>query len=787
MLVNDIMNHSALILLVEDDRSMLDGMYDLLQMPSLLQTVGIEYDLEVLTASNGQEALDIMSQLAPDLIVSDIMMPVLDGYQLLHAVQTNPDWFHIPFIFLTAKGNKKEILEGQLKGANLYITKPFASTELLELIKSQLDKSFQHLNTHQQHVAGLKKGILQILNHEFRTPLTYVTAYYEMLANTLTHFPNNEDFQEHLRGIQAGCVRLTRLIEDFILVIELETGEFKAAFQEHVKPVSAINQLVQAAIQEQAPQATEKEIMINFTPMPDSPIVYGNESSLQDIFGRLLSNAIKFTPSAPEAGKQINIATTTLGNEVHIILQDEGLGFPSALESQIFELFFQYNRDLLEQQGAGTGLTIAKGLVDLHNGRIEVTSEEGAGSIFTVVLPIYTGIPDQPTPPADNLPQRKKATILLVEDEESLLVGLKELLAISLGPYQLEALTASNGQQGLEILREQRPDLIVSDIMMPVMDGYEFLRNVRQNPDLAQIPFIFLTAKGERRDIHRGLRSGAEMYIPKPYDSDELVQLITVQLDHHSQLQGVMSQNLDTLKRSILNLITPDFLLPLSAVQEYSEALAVDLTDIQSDAELKDSLHGIRDGSIRLTHLVEDFISLAELRTGEAETAHSLRKQPIYHPGVLLHEASQMCAPVAEAANTQLHCNIQPSLPPIFGDGKTLLDSIRRLLEISIKSYSGDEKQTIFLAAVQEADDICFSIELPPDLHDNNLANIFSILTETEDDLDLSKDPDTTPTARIAKGYVDLNNGRILIKKDTNANHHIIISLPVYTPEEAAP
>ncbi|MEJ2748102.1 MAG: response regulator, partial [Anaerolineae bacterium] len=249
---------SALLLLVEDDQSMLDGMADLFQMPSLLQTIGIHYNMEVMTANNGRQALDLMQKRQPDLIVSDIMMPVMDGYQFLNEVQKNPDWLHIPFIFLTAKGDKKEILEGTLRGANLYITKPFASTELLELIKGQLDRSFQRQLTYQQNVGNLKKGILQILNHEFRTPLTYVTAYYEMLSESLNRAPEGQDFREYLRGIQAGCVRLTRLIEDFILVIELRTGEYKTRFNRQAKLVTTINNLIEATVQNYIEEAAKR-------------------------------------------------------------------------------------------------------------------------------------------------------------------------------------------------------------------------------------------------------------------------------------------------------------------------------------------------------------------------------------------------------------------------------------------------------------------------------------------------------------------------------------------------
>lgn len=776
-------NRSALILLVEDDPSMLDGMHDLFLMPSLLQSVGINFNIDVRTASNGKEALVEMKNQTPDLIVSDIMMPVMDGYQLLNAVQANPDWFHIPFIFLTAKGNKKEILEGQLRGANLYITKPFVSTELLELIKSQLDRSFQRQNTHQLNVAELKRGILQILNHEFRTPLTYVTAYYEMLADSLQRFPNHKNFREYLRGIQAGVIRLTKLIEDFILVIELRTGEFKTKFQQRAKLITNVNELVQLALQDRESAIQSQEIRVHFNAAPDLPAVWGDEESLGNVFRRFISNAVKFTPKEPTSEKNIYISTKATADNIVVTFKDEGLGFPHNVKSQIFDLFFQYNRGILEQQGAGIGLTIAKGLTDLHRGRIEVASEEGVGSTFEVILPIAAADFEQIESPGDNLAKSELATILVVEDEIDLLIGLRELLLIFGGKYQFEVVTATNGREGLAVLKETPANLIISDIMMPIMDGYEFLQEVRQNPKWVDIPFIFLTAKGEHQDIHRGLRSGAEVYITKPYNSDELLQLITAQLDQHFQLQGVRLQGFDSLKRSILNLITPDFRLPLSAVQEYSDALAAGLVDVQNDLELKDTLNGIRDGSTRLMQLVEDFISLAELRTGEAESAYALREQPIHNPGLRFCEIAHILASTAEAASVQLHCEFAQDLPPVYGDSLMLSEGVKRLIEIGIKLSQSDRQQHIHLSSRQESGELHFVIELPAVIHIDELQELLLILAE--DEVNLIEMTDYAPAMIIAKGYIGLNNGRIRIGQEADTNYSITLSLPIYTPAQA--
>lgn len=765
------MSRSANILLVEDDLSMLNGMYDLFQMPGLLEKVGIDYEVDVKTANNGQEALAIMADCTPDLIVSDIMMPVMDGYEFLDKVHENPQWLHIPFIFLTAKGNKDEILDGQLRGANLYITKPFASIELLELIRSQLDRSFQRQLTYEQDIADLKKGILQILNHEFRTPLTYVTAYYEMLRESVNRFPDNHDFQEYLRGIQAGCVRLTKLIEDFILVIELRTGEYKSKYQRRAKLVTTINALVQTAVRKQEEEAARKGITIELSLSTDLLPVQGDLISLQAVFDRLLSNAIKFTPVNKNNSAKIFITTECQGNHVLISFRDEGIGFPPDIRRQIFDLFFQHNRGIMEQQGAGTGLTVAKGLVELHNGRINVTTQEDAGSTFTVLLPVFSGAFEKPTAE----PERPQATILVVEDEESLLMGLKELLEIASEKYELTILTADHGQHGLDVLNQHKPDLIISDIMMPVMDGFGFLHNVRQHPDLIHIPFIFLTAKGERHDRHRGLSKGAEIYLTKPYDSDELLQQVTSQLDQYFQLQGIQSQNFDSLKRSILQLITPDFRLPLTAVKEYSDILASGLENVRSDEDLKRSLHGIQEGSVRLTNLVEDFISLAELKTGETETAYALREQPIYNFGHLLCEISQSSQYINSRENIRIRCDIQEELPAIYGDLESLRDGIRRLLEVSTKLCQDKAPQELVLSAEHTNNEICCNLLLPPVIAKDALNEIAVIINN--DNIDLQEAKDYVPSLTIARDYILLNNGRIQINKP----NQIRISFPVYT------
>ncbi len=765
------MKRSVTILLVEDDKSMLYGMSD------LLQVVDMDYQINVLTAGNGQEALAIMNRQTPDLVVSDIMMPIMDGFEFLAEVQKEPAWINIPFIFLSARGEKHEIHKGRISGAALYVTKPFHSVELLELIKTQIDRKFQLEHTNEQHINTLKKDILQILNHEFRTPLTYVTAYYEMLADSVNTYADTNNFQEYLRGIQAGCVRLNRLIESFITVIELRTGEAQENFLRQAAKVDDVNAILEEVIADNQAKATHHQIQIEFEPTTDLPPVFGNAANLAAVFQHLLDNAIKFSSRRliTKQGAVVRVSTAVANNEVSIAFQDSGVGLPKHMQTQIFDLFVQYNRDQLEQQGAGVGLTIAEGLVKLHHGHIELQSEENVGSTFTVVLPVYSG---GPWPVSATETTSTAATVLIVEDDQFLLEGLRELLEIHDGQYKLTILTATNGKKGLEILANHMPDLIISDIMMPVMDGYTLLREVRKNPEWVHIPFIFLTAKGERSDIHDGLRRGVEEYITKPYDSDELLGLTVKQLNRHFQRKRAMSRNFDVLKRSIIELITPDFRVPLASVAKYSGEFEQQISEARTDEDLKYSLQGIQTSSLRLSRLIEDFIALAELKTGEADMAYDLRITTISDIGLLLYETSQLFEQQAAQKGLLISCPLPDNLPAIMGDRLTLTNSIQRILELGLNFYRPSvNEMSIRLTAVYAAPEqkIQLRIQFPFPLPTEEKEAIEHHLEL--DDFEMLTLTSCLPSLSIVKGYMGLHHGRLSLNTSP-ASFTFTLTLP---------
>lgn len=767
-------NRTAIILIVEDDQSMLDGMNDLLEIADL------GYDITVLQANDGQMALDVMAEHEPDLIISDVMMPQMGGYEFLNHVRANPEWIQIPFIFVTAKGEEPDIRKGRLSDADLYITKPFVISKLLTLIHTQLDLAYERKQARQRNIESLKKNILQILNHEFRTPLTYVTAYYEMLADSVTEFTDGRNYREYLRGIQAGCLRLTRLVDDFIRVMELRSGEAQANFLARARQVPNLSALLKETVTAHQNMGSEVPYEITYL-IPDRlPAIFGDPDSLVNIIERLLNNAIKFTDTSRGRVNHITVSATVQGKFIHIMIADEGMGFPASMKSQIFEPFVQYNRGVFEQQGAGTGLAIVNGLVRLHNGRTEVESQEGVGSKFTVILPVYQRQKASEAGSDSGEAGKPPATVLVVEDDRNLLNGLEDLLTIFDGKYKLNVLTALNGKLALDVISQQVPDLIISDIMMPQMSGYEFLKYVRENEQWLHIPFIFLTAKGERQDEYEGFRRGVDEYITKPYDSDDVLRFVEKQLDKHFHNQNRIAQSFDHLKRSIINLITPDFRTPLASVSEHSDELAKALQEANTDADLKHSLRGIQDNSLRLTHLIEDFISLAELKTGEAWTAHSLKAYPITNFGSQLFESCQTLGQLEVAEGWRVEMTTISDMPRVEADWATMHEALERIVTVGIQRSEpqSSAKEVLFSVFNTKSSTVEIVISFSSELNDDVVAEITEILAT--DDPDLLKYPQFGPNLFIAKGYVALHKGKLLFSKGKSAGFHFVIQLPVY-------
>lgn len=362
-----------LILVVEDDLALLEGVSELLKLSGY----------RVLAATNGREALGKLDEHRPDLIVSDIMMPEMDGYAFHSAVRERPDMLTIPFIFLTARGEKRDIRKGKASGVDDYITKPFDDEDLLVAVDSKLKRWADLQKRRDEEIEDVKHRILLTLSHEFRTPLTYIINYADML-NATDPTASREDFLEFMDGIRRGAKRLNKLVEDFLVLVEIETGEAKEAYhyrRQEFDDTSAWLRVVARRFQADA-EAKDLELILD---IPDNlPSIVGDEIYLTDAIGRLLDNAIKFSR---EESEWVRVSASQSDGYLRIDIHDQGIGVEPENVDRLFDLFHQLNRQEMEQQGTGAGLAICKGIIEIHGGKVALESVQGEGSTFTIMIP----------------------------------------------------------------------------------------------------------------------------------------------------------------------------------------------------------------------------------------------------------------------------------------------------------------------------------------------------------------------------------------------------------------
>ena len=367
------------ILVVEDDTHLLQGIKAILQIDKY----------EVLTAENGRDALKIMydQDTPPDLIISDIMMPYMDGKAFFKAVRQEPQWLDIQFIFLTAKSEKDDIQDGVGLGADDYVTKPYDPDYLRITVRSRLERRSKLGLFHAGRIANIKRNILTILNHEFRTPLTFVVAYADMLnySENVDELKKNEEILTFLQGVSSGAERLRNLIENFIALVELETGEAKdtIAFRKQTIPnLASFLETVWAEVARKTEATQPCEIIVAEALAPFT----ADQEYFKFALRHLLDNAIKFS----EPDDLIIMRAQQDGNQVAISIQDHGRGIPQHELDSIWRTFYQIDRQHYEDQGAGSGLAIVRRIVQYHGGTVDVESVFGEGSIFSIHLPSQT-------------------------------------------------------------------------------------------------------------------------------------------------------------------------------------------------------------------------------------------------------------------------------------------------------------------------------------------------------------------------------------------------------------
>lgn len=364
----------AKILVVEDDAHLRASIKDILELENY----------HVVTAQDGRHGLDVLRSephMPPDLIVSDIMMPYMDGIEFLQEVRKDNSWVTIPFIFLTAKAEKTDIYRGKLLGVDDYLPKPFDADDLLVAVASRLDRHRKLNQVREGKVSDQKKSLLTMLNHEFRTPLTLVVAYAEMLKEFDSGQMSENDVMTFLKGVNDGASRLRRLVENFIMLVELESGDAAKTYAWRKRSIDNIASVLTPAFDQVFTEATRSRCTWQVD--DKAPPVIADREFLILAVRELLDNAAKFSP--PDS--PITLGAQAEGDNLCIWVEDRGRGIPQHEFENIWQTFYQIDREQYEDQGSGSGLAIVRGVAAIHNGHADVESEVGAGSRVSISIP----------------------------------------------------------------------------------------------------------------------------------------------------------------------------------------------------------------------------------------------------------------------------------------------------------------------------------------------------------------------------------------------------------------
>jgi ligand-binding sensor domain-containing protein/signal transduction histidine kinase/DNA-binding response OmpR family regulator len=424
------------------------------------------------------------------------------------------------------------------------------------------------------------------VSHEIRTPLTLIIGPLDYLIQQYkAKAEKKEETLEYLITMRQNAERILQLFDEIVTFRKAESGSLELATRQ-----GNISSFLQNLLYSFKDFAIEKNINLQFVSNPNEILMNFDPEKLEKVFTNLLSNALKFTEANGqvllEVYKSQNNSEGINGDSVQILVKDTGIGIPENDLENIFERFYQVgDKGLMSpSEGVGIGLSLAKSLVEIHKGFITVESTIGMGTTFRVVLPTgeldheniqaMSEIPNEMfhsgtinhhlllNKPLHNnrstdentiiSTKKNKKSILIVEDNAELRNYLVNWLKTDFNVFD-----AANGAEGLEMALKEIPDLVISDVIMPVMDGFEFLRKLKSNIEISHIPVILLTAKVNIEDRITGMNLSADAYIDKPFHLQHLTATLNSLLENRRYVQRKYREilNLDPTDTQV---VSPD-------------------------------------------------------------------------------------------------------------------------------------------------------------------------------------------------------------------------------------
>ena len=478
-----------------------------------------------------------------------------------------------------------------------------------ERLKHEL--KLQTLEAEKMHeLDHLKSRFFANISHEFRTPLTLILG---PLEKFLSRTSEASEDQRVYQMMQRNAQRLLHLINQLLDLSKLEAG----CLTLETKP-AAIVPFLKAMALSFTSLAERQQIQYHVRYPGGQPVVYFDADKLEKIITNLLSNAFKFTPEGGTITVTVKLHPTQEKSDLSIHrkadlplrtlelkVQDSGMGLSEALTQRVFDRFYQVDVSQNgEQQGSGIGLSLVRELVELHGGEVSVESQPGQGTCFTVGLPVVmadyeevvVGEPiltdnnpntkafvnpaeDEMNEPSEAVPEEANSDtplVLIVEDNADVRAFIRDTLQPA---YQV--LEAADGVAGYERAVETIPDLILSDVMMPKMDGVELCGKLKADEKTAHVPVILLTAKASGGDKIEGLETGADDYIIKPFQADELRVRIKNLIDSRKKLREHFSREI-TLQPASIQITSADEKFLQRVMQIVEEYMGDDVFGVEA-------------------------------------------------------------------------------------------------------------------------------------------------------------------------------------------------------------
>jgi len=508
----DLLNAS--ILIVDDQAANVSLLEELLR--------GAGYACVASTMNPG-EVCELHRKNRYDLILLDLQMPGMDGFQVMEGLKELESGGYLPVLVISAQPAHK--LRALQAGAKDFISKPFELVEVKTRIHNMLEvrllyKTLDNYNKMLKRIDLMKSEFVSTVSHELRTPLTSIRGSLMVLASGVAG-PLPDKAHSFIEIAQSNCERLIRLINDILDIEKIESGQMNFA----LRPLDLM-ELIDQTVQADEGFAAQYKVRLQVVAARPGAKVHADPDRLAQVMSNLISNACKFAPP----GSAVDIAVTREGGRLKVAVADYGPGIPDEFLPRIFQRFSQADSsDARHKGGTGLGLSISKAIVERLGGEIGFTTGKGKATVFYFFLPECSGpaatVSDAPparpckavaaTDQAGAALPGELKRILYVEDESDIrTIAVTVLEAV--GGFTV--LACQSGKEALEAAPGANADLILLDVMMPGLDGPATLKALREMPEMAQTPAIFMTAKVEPGEIRHIRSLGAIDVIPKPFD-----------------------------------------------------------------------------------------------------------------------------------------------------------------------------------------------------------------------------------------------------------------------------